>query len=145
MYIIAIDDYLNETQKCVKASHYYLEAKDVCELMALAVVLEYEGIKYLSGPTYKIKNAIRKGYFLTKKESKFFTKVNVWCKKPNGYVLSGDLIKVLSFKTMRADIDEYILNYNNDFNKELFRDCIEEIESKSRDIQMKFLEPIKKE
>jgi hypothetical protein len=104
MYKILINDYKNGKQTvCRNTFGYFLEAVEYCEQLAFNFIAEKEGTKYFERSTvYKpSKFSIKKGYGLTIKKNGFMTKITIFLKEPNGYVLSGELKKVIQFTTFR--------------------------------------------
>lgn len=102
---ILIDDYREQKQKICEAPGYFLEAKELCEEMALNFIIQQEGLKYLTA-----KKPVKKGYFMVKEETAFSFKVVVFYKNPNGYIYSGETERIAEYKVtcIKFGHEEYV-------------------------------------
>jgi hypothetical protein len=120
MYKILITDYVNGKQSVYPESFpYYLEAVDALEQLGFTFIREKEGEKYFERlPIYKFnKFYIKKGYGLCIKKNGFMTKITIFQKEPNGFVISGNLKKIIQFTTFKekrvfVPADEEELDYD---------------------------------
>lgn len=134
-----VNNFEKNKQQIVGSAPYFLEACELCEALALDIILNLEGLRYLAGPIYKQKGALKKGHYLTIKKSPFFIKVSVWRKEVNGFVFSGDLKKILEFHTVEMPAIHEIREPNEDFDKNAFLYVLEELEANSEKFIKKYV------
>lgn len=107
MYSILIKDYENKQSRFTNPVAHYSTAMDACEDLAFKFIWNREGERYFksfppSAFPSKQKNAIKKGYALIRKEDSIGLKLTVYYKEPNGFILSGELKKIIQFQTIQT-------------------------------------------
>ena len=105
MYKILINDFENNKQYLSPSVAHYSGAIDMCEDFAFKYILAREGERYFQTVSpWRVKNYIKKGYGICRKSNIVATKLTVFRKDPNGFILSGQLKKMIQFQTVKIEL-----------------------------------------
>jgi hypothetical protein len=131
MYSILIKDYENKKSLITEPVAHYSSSLDACEDLAFKFILSREGERYFvpfftkGVSLYKEKTAIKKRYTISRKEDCLGLKLTIFHKEQNGFILSGELKKIIQFQTLKVRPRPHPLR--DSMMTENWRECFDEV------------------
>ena len=129
MYKILSTNHQTKTQTELYKICYLDRAIELCEIEAINFVVAKEGEKYLKRAFYRKAN-LPEGYSIVKNNNDFMGKYTVYFREKNGYLLRGEVKKIMTFITFKVQPEPLCerISYMSTDAKENFSYCISYID-----------------